>query len=359
MKLLHSLPPLLLASVFLAGTTASHAEKWTTANGVVEGKLSGVYGTTVHLIGKKTRSLLPLDSLDDAGLDQVARFLGSQPDAKWKDSTSAVAKAVRGKLQVLQNGKLVAFDPGDRPEPEFYVLYFSAHWCGPCKKFTPQLAQSYIKLRDRTFGEKCEILFVSLDRDRSEHATYVAEAQMPWLVVKYNSGIDILEKWKANSIPGLAVINRNGEIVFHSHEGGEYRGPTRAFQDLLALLRNMEPDKAKYRQSRHRLAVRQQILASANQSIPGQPYYTTVDRKRYHGLPVTEILVRCAVSEKGTVDSFAIEPELPPAFGPQLKEDIGKWLFLPAANGGKALPQEIAVPVNFATPTAKPAEADD
>ena len=42
-------------------------------------------------------------------------------------------------------------------------VYFSAHWCPPCRGFTPQLAQLY---KDVTAaGKKFGVVFVSSDRD--------------------------------------------------------------------------------------------------------------------------------------------------------------------------------------------------
>ena len=37
-------------------------------------------------------------------------------------------------------------------------LYFSAHWCPPCKGYTPMLAEKYNELNKE--GKKLEIIFV-------------------------------------------------------------------------------------------------------------------------------------------------------------------------------------------------------
>ena len=62
-------------------------------------------------------------------------------------------------------------------------IYFSAHWCPPCRNFTPKLA---------TFYENCkkmenilEIIFVSSDRDEEGFEEYFGE--MPWLALPYDS----------------------------------------------------------------------------------------------------------------------------------------------------------------------------
>lgn len=41
---------------------------------------------------------------------------------------------------------------------EVVGLYFSAHWCGPCKQFTPTLAKAYTQLK--AAGKKFEIIFM-------------------------------------------------------------------------------------------------------------------------------------------------------------------------------------------------------
>ena len=44
-------------------------------------------------------------------------------------------------------------------------LYFSAHWCPPCRSFTPELAKTYKLLTEQ--GKNFEIVFVSSDNDDS------------------------------------------------------------------------------------------------------------------------------------------------------------------------------------------------
>ena len=63
-------------------------------------------------------------------------------------------------------------------------MYFSAHWCPPCRGFTPELAQFYVKTRAMVGNDKLEIIFVSSDRDEASWKEYFAE--MPWLALPYN-----------------------------------------------------------------------------------------------------------------------------------------------------------------------------
>lgn len=59
-------------------------------------------------------------------------------------------------------------------------LYFSAHWCPPCRGFTPKLAEFYKKHHlEKTF----EIVFVSSDKNESEWKSYFNE--MPWIALPF------------------------------------------------------------------------------------------------------------------------------------------------------------------------------
>merc|ERR1712014_481173 len=58
-------------------------------------------------------------------------------------------------------------------------LYFSAHWCPPCRGFTPKLAEFY----NEGLKDKMEIFFVSSDRDQKAFDEYFAE--MPWQALPF------------------------------------------------------------------------------------------------------------------------------------------------------------------------------
>mmetsp|Transcript_62896 Transcript_62896/g.174321 ORF Transcript_62896/g.174321 Transcript_62896/m.174321 type:complete len:640 (+) Transcript_62896:71-1990(+) len=62
-------------------------------------------------------------------------------------------------------------------------LYFSAHWCPPCRGFTPQLAELYTASLQ---AKGLEVVLASRDRDEEAFKEYYAS--MPWLALPWPAG---------------------------------------------------------------------------------------------------------------------------------------------------------------------------
>jgi len=99
-------------------------------------------------------------------------------------------------------------------EGKVILLYFSAHWCGPCRRFTPKLSSFYEQHKD---SKNFEVIFVSADRTESEFDSYYAEH--PWLAVKYSdssrTGFDgsLGRKFKVEGIPNLVILDEEGKTI--------------------------------------------------------------------------------------------------------------------------------------------------
>lgn len=91
------------------------------------------------------------------------------------------------------------------------LIYFSAHWCPPCRAFTPKLIETYheIKAKESAF----EIIFVSSDRDQSSFDEYYAD--MPWLALPFGDErkAELSRKFKVRGIPCLVAIGPEGRTI--------------------------------------------------------------------------------------------------------------------------------------------------
>ncbi|MBK1857463.1 thioredoxin-like domain-containing protein [Cerasicoccus arenae] len=142
---------------------------------------------------------------------------------------------------VKRDGDRVISTNGGKLEPkEYYGIYYSAHWCPPCRGFTPKLIEYYNKA-SATHGN-FEIIFVSSDRSEDAMEGYITEYEMPWLSLDFDKkdSAKQLTQFSASGIPCLVLVDRNGEILKHSYVGGKYVGPTSVLNELDRLLNEKE-----------------------------------------------------------------------------------------------------------------------
>lgn len=349
-------PPLVAVVCLLSAPAPLHAaETWQTGHGeTFEGTLTAVYGPLVALSGKTQNRLVPLENLDASGLERVADHLASLPaqPPRWGESESVVAKSLRKRLQVWDDakGKLVEFDPGERPEPEIYLVYFSAHWCGPCRRFTPKLIEAYHELKSNpAYARVFELVFVSNDHSSAEQATYVRENGMPWPLLKFSQlgRVKPLERWEGNGIPCLVAVTKTGELLYHSYRGSEYLGPDHVLTRFRELLPLLDPAAPVSRRSRHKLAVLQHVRAAADGRHPPKAYVLHLNSANYQRLPVNAFKALLTIDPAGRVSDVSTEPALGAVYEAQFRRDSAEWLFLPAVQNGQPVSARVEVPVKL------------
>ena len=134
----------------------------------------------------------------DAGF--FCELLGGTLLAKDGSGTTSIAMDT---AQALHNTRLVA-------------LYFSAHWCGPCRGFTPMLCEFYEHLKEEVLpSHGLEVVFVSGDRDRASFDQY--HGTMPWLALPFERqqvGQSLSARYGVRGIPSLVVLDSiTGQVV--------------------------------------------------------------------------------------------------------------------------------------------------
>jgi nucleoredoxin len=89
-------------------------------------------------------------------------------------------------------------------------IYFSAHWCPPCRSFTPNL----VKFRDKN-KKSFEVVFVSSDRSSKAQMDYMKEAGMKWYTLPHRSesANALAKKFEIRGIPSLVIVSENGKII--------------------------------------------------------------------------------------------------------------------------------------------------
>lgn len=94
-------------------------------------------------------------------------------------------------------------------DSEYVLLYASAHWCPPCRAFTPALSAWFAAHGRRL---KVAIVFISMDRDAASFAKYFAT--MSWkLAVPWEAARDVSPALDVWGIPALLLVDRRTGAV--------------------------------------------------------------------------------------------------------------------------------------------------
>ena len=104
-------------------------------------------------------------------------------------------------------------------------VYFSAHWCPPCRGFTPVLAEFYREVQKSNPGA-LEIVFATFDQDKSQFEEYFKE--MPWISLPFKDPKieELSDKYEVNGIPSLLLFKPDGTLIeADGRTGVEEEGP--------------------------------------------------------------------------------------------------------------------------------------
>jgi len=148
-----------------------------------------------------------------------------------KESTLHLVLRLRGGMSAMESLLGSELQEGDAMLPtadrlagvKHVGIYFSAHWCPPCRGFTPKLAEWYSANKD-SLG--MEIVFASSDNDEEGFKEYFAD--MPWLALPYSARdlkAKLSKKYKVNGIPSFVIVDaETGEVCTTNGREGVSKG---------------------------------------------------------------------------------------------------------------------------------------
>jgi nucleoredoxin len=144
------------------------------------------------------------------------------------------------KLIESKNGKPVPYEASET-KPEFTAIYYSAHWCPPCRALTPKLVTWYKNTKSRY--KNFELVFASSDKDEKAMMDYMKEDKMPWPAIKFDekksSGVG---KYAAGGIPYLVLLDKDGKDLT-GQPGNEWQHPSKVMPEIEKILREARKSK--------------------------------------------------------------------------------------------------------------------
>jgi thiol-disulfide isomerase/thioredoxin len=322
-------------------------DTWTLQSGdTFEGSVACELGGWVYFTGDFLYNV-PLNSLIAPDQERIRQItVSSKKDVKWADSQSPVSQALRKTVTALKEGKWEAFGYQDRLEPDFYVLYFGASWCGPCRRFVKSLKFWYEMFQDHDITN-FEVIFCSSDRSKNAQKAYMLDEGMPWPALKWRSRLPrFFAKYKRDSIPGMVIIDRTGNILYDAHAGSEYRGAFTVLEEMKVLVARTNPQNPlTMRMYFDALRARKlNTMTTVERSNPS-PVYLHITKKLRSMIKQTERTILMDISPMGRV----INPRFKQAGDPEIDElllnQIALWLFIPAVENGRAVKTSVEMPV--------------
>ena len=164
--------------------------------------------------------------------------------ANSSNARDNIQRLLDGRLVRLQASEIVPYSASNLRDVRMYAFYYSAGWCGPCRKTTPVLAEWYRKTK--AAHPEFELIFVSNDKSDITFADYMRKNAMPWPAVRFSDVRDAaVNQFAGKSIPWLAVVSRAGVALTKNAAGGEYAEPEQIMQAVDTFLADMAKPGAK------------------------------------------------------------------------------------------------------------------
>ena len=212
----------LLAFLFTSFASAE-MRKWTSTQGsTIEAELVDYSDRVVVLRSAQGRKIsLRIDQLSQT--DQAFVLGGNKEGSAPAGQDKAGLKPGLAEMlpeQILDSsGKKVS---RDELAGKTVGFYFSAHWCPPCRAFTPNL----VKFRDSN-KDDFEVVFVSSDKSPEAQMGYMKETGMKWYTLPHRSseGSALKQKFGVRGIPALIIVSPDGKTITKNGRGDVSSNP--------------------------------------------------------------------------------------------------------------------------------------
>ena len=96
------------------------------------------------------------------------------------------------------------------------LLYFTASWCPPCRKFTPILVEFAKKHKDKLI-----VVVISRDKTKTAAVKYMKKnnAKMFYLIMPGRHSNKLMAKFGVSGIPTVVAISKDGTLLSKNARG--------------------------------------------------------------------------------------------------------------------------------------------
>jgi nucleoredoxin len=201
----------ILTSLALALPLSAAFTKWTNKEGkTVDLELVKVTGEGEETAGIFTMRNGQRVTIKKTDLDEESGKLLEARRPAPEGPKSVFDEVIEKNLVILDDKSFKDHKLTQKPK-KYYVFYYTASWCGPCRAFTPQLVKFYNEHKNENF----ELVLISSDRDEKSMEAYAEKNKMPWPHLKFDQLGTFKGKFNhgVRGIPSVIVCDLEGNIV--------------------------------------------------------------------------------------------------------------------------------------------------
>merc|ERR1719408_353863 len=170
-------------------------------------KVSGI--PTFVVLDGATGETITVDGRENVSEDPTGKQLPWKPPTFWEALGTDFLSGTDGETVDVEELK---------GEGKVIGLYFSAHWCPPCRSFTPKLVEAY---KDHLQAKGLEVIFVSSDKDTKSFTDYFGT--MPWLAIPHGDPRKgkLSKLFSVQGIPTFVLVDAQTGAVINSNARGK------------------------------------------------------------------------------------------------------------------------------------------
>ncbi len=232
---------LVLSFTFLSLYLAAESRKWTSTSGSTMNAELVDFSDRVVILKNSTgqKITLKIEKLTSSDQMFVKEWSKQKNKLKADSRNSSPANTIAKEKMILASGMsdLLPADlldsngkkiPSGSLAGKMVGFYFSAHWCPPCRAFTPSL----VEFRDKN-KKDFEVVFVSSDKSPEAQLKYMKEMNMDWYTLPHRSdeANKLSQKYGVRGIPALIIVSPNGETISKNGKSEVGSNPSQAIKN--------------------------------------------------------------------------------------------------------------------------------
>lgn len=128
--------------------------------------------------------------------------------------TAPIPAALKGNL-IDDRGNPVDLGTREGGYPKYYMFYYSASWCPPCRSYTPEVVRMAKRMRSESFT----VILVPSDHSLEDEIAYLKDYRMPWPGLKWrDKAYPGIPRNPGGGIPAARLVDAEGRTLLTTED---------------------------------------------------------------------------------------------------------------------------------------------